>query len=297
VRAERRIETVSLGRISSIQRAFASLALAVSAAFIITTIPGAARRAAAFQSGAEYVKTFAADCVTPQTVFNPGDTVCAEAGDFPAPLSARYRRFQWAPPDGFVADLTNVKIDPQSDKFVIPASGALGTWTVATIDGDSNRFAVAKFTVRNPRFPAANLSVYKDGPKYVLPGDRVSYKLWINNPGPDFAEGVQIVDEVPTNMVFVALKQASGAALECSTPARGETGRSVCKVKGVPAEEPIELIAYYQVNPEAKEGETCSSSTEVTSATEELNKEDNFSTSEATVTTPAEETEPPPDNE
>lgn len=291
---------MSLGRVSSIQRASVSLALAVSAAFFSFTIPGAMRGVAAFQSGGEYVKTFAADCVTPQTVFNLGDTVCAEAGDFPAPLSARYRRFQWATPDGLAADMTNIKEAPQNDRFVIPTSGQLaqrGTWTVATVNGDSDRFAVAKFTVRDPKARAANLSISKDGPRYVLPGDRVSYKLWVTNPGPDFAEEVQIVDEVPTNMVFVALKQASGATLECSTPARGETGRSVCKVKGMATEEPIELVAYYQVNPEVKEGETCSSSTEVTSITEELNKNDNFCASEATVGTPVEETEPPPDNE
>lgn len=291
---------MSLGRVSSIQRAFVSLALAASAAFFAFAIPGVMRDAAAFQSGPEYVKTFAADCVTPQTVFSPGDTVCAEAGDFPAKPGDGYRRFQWVAPDGFAAEVSNVKEDPQSDRFIIPTSGQfaqLGTWAVATINGDADRLTVAKFVVRNPKFRAADLSISKVGPKYVLPGDKVSYRLWVSNPGPDFAEGVQIVDEVPTNMVFVALKQASGAAVECSTPTRGERGRSVCKVKGVPADEPIELIAYYQVNPEVKEGETCSSSTEVTSATEELRKDDNFCTSEATVVAHVDETEPPPDNE
>lgn len=291
---------MSLGRVSSFQRVVVCLALAASAAFFSFTIPGVMRGAAAFQSGPEYVKTFAADCVTPQTVFNPGDTVCAEAGDFPAPLGARYRRLQWTTPDILVADLTNIKEAPQNDRFVIPTSGQfaqLGTWTVATINADSDRFAVAKFTVRDPKVRLANLSIFKEGPKYVLPGDRVSYKLWITNPGPDFAEEVQIVDEVPTNMVFVALKQSSGATVDCSTPARGERGRSVCKVKGMPAEEPIELVAYYQVNAGAKEGETCTGSTEVTSLTEELKKEDNFCISEATVGAHVEETEPPPDNE
>lgn len=293
---------MSLGRISSFQRVVVvNLVLAASAAFFSFTIPGVTRDAAAFQrGGVEYVKTFADDCVTPQAVFNVGDTVCVEAGDFPAPLGAGYRRFQWTTPDGLVADLTNVKVDPQGDRFVIPTSGQfaqLGPWTVATINADSDRFAVAKFTVRNPKLPSANLSIFKEGPKYVLPGDSVSYKLWVTNPGPDFAEGVEIVDEVPTNMVFVALKQASGAALECSTPARGETGRTVCKLKGMPAEEPIELVAYYQVNTEVKEGETCSSSTQITSFTEELNKEDNSCVSEATVVAYVEETEPPPDNE
>jgi uncharacterized repeat protein (TIGR01451 family) len=292
---------VSLGIVSSFQRVVVvGLVLAASAAIFCFAIPGATKGAAAFRGGVEYVKTFADDCVTPQTVFNVGDTVCVEAGDFPAPLSAGYRRFQWTTPDGLVADLTNVKVDPQGDKFVIPTSGQfaqLGSWTVATINGDSDRFAVAKFTVRNPRIPSVNLSIFKEGPGYVAPGDRVSYKLWVTNPGPDFAESVEIIDEVPSNMVFVALKQASGAAVECSTPTRGETGRSICKVKGMSAEEPIELIAYYQVNADAKDGATCTSSTQITSITEELNKEDNFCNSEVTVGIPVEETEPPPDNE
>jgi len=274
--------------------------LAASAAFFSFMIPGATRDAAAFQGGVEYVKTLADDCATPKTVFSPGDTVCVEAGDFPAKPDDEHRRFQWTAPDGLVAELNNVKEDPQNDKFVVPTSGQfaqLGKWTVAIINADSNRLVVAKFTVRNPRFRATDLSISKNGPTYVLPGTRVSYKLWVSNPGPDFAEEVQIVDEVPTNMVFVALKQASGAAVECSTPTRGEAGRSVCKVKGLTTEEPIELVAYYQVNAEVKEGETCSSSTEVTSATEELRKDDNFCTIEATVVMPGEETEPPPDNE
>jgi uncharacterized repeat protein (TIGR01451 family) len=156
---------------------------------------------------------------------------------------------------------------------------------------------VAKFIVRNPRLPLVNLAVIKDGPAYVNPGDPVSFKIRIYNPGPDFAEGIEIVDEVPTNMTFLALKQASGPPVECSTPPRGETGRTVCKVKGLSGEEPIDLVAYYTVDSEAKEGATCTSSIQVTSYTEEVNKEDNFARSEVTVVYPGIDTGEPPDGD
>ena len=34
-------------------------------------------------SGAEYARTYASDCATPQTDFYFGDTVCVESGGFP----------------------------------------------------------------------------------------------------------------------------------------------------------------------------------------------------------------------
>lgn len=280
---------------SSTRRAFAAFLLAISAVFFSPTLPGAVKSAPAAFAPApvEYVKTFADDCVTPKTTFGLGETVCAQAGGFPIALTARYRRFQWASPDGFTVELTNIKVDPQSDKFIIPTTGQFaqyGTWTVATIDADSDRYAVAKFIVRNPRLPLANLGVIKAGPGFVHPGDTVSFKIRIYNPGPDFAEGIEIVDEVPTNMTFVALKQSSGPLAECTTPARGETGRSVCKAKGLSAEESMEVVAYYTVNRDAKEGAACTSTTQVSSSTEELNKEDNFIQSEVTVAYPGEET-------
>jgi uncharacterized repeat protein (TIGR01451 family) len=263
------------------------LLIAIVAASLSPSTPAAS----AFRSSGEYVEVYAADCVTPQTIFNPGDTVCAQAGNYPVqPSNPFYRRFSWMSADGSVADRSTIKGDPQADRFIIPTSGPfaqLGTWHVSTIDESADRNATAKFIVRDPRISLTDLSVSKAGPYSVLPGERVQYDLSVYNPGPDFAEFVQVVFSVPTNMTFVAMKQASGPLFDCQTPARGETGRIICTTKGLELDGAADFAVYYDVARDAKEGTDCSTVVEVTSTTEELRKEDNTYALTATVTSAA----------
>lgn len=249
---------------------------------------------------AEFITIYAGDCVTPQTVFNPGDVVCVQAGNFPvaADWGYRYRRFSWIAPDRQIADQTNIKADPQYDRFAIPGSGSTGTWYVTTLDVESSRFANAKFVVRYPFAIAADLRIFKDGPESVFAGQTVEYTLSIQNPGPDTAEGVEFVTEVPTNMTFVAFKQADGPFFECRTPVRGETGRIYCSTKGMRLDETAKFHAYYVVNRDVREGVVCSSNTQVMSYAEELSKEDNFALSEIRVVPENEPIlqEPPPED-
>lgn len=243
--------------------------------------------AAAMLSGKEYAITYAEDCVTPKTVFNLGDTVCVQAGDFPLPVSNyRYRRLSWIAPGLTIADEINIKEDPQYDRFMIPTSGQfalVGTWYVSTVSTDSDRFASAKFIVRNPRAAAIDLSVFKSGPPSVAATERAIYTLEISNPGPDTAYEITLVDEVPTNMTFTAIKQASGPLFECQTPARGETGRIVCTTKSLNVDDTAKLVVYYDVISDVREGEVCSSTAQITSYTEELSKENNYSTAQSKV--------------
>jgi uncharacterized repeat protein (TIGR01451 family) len=140
--------------------------------------------------------------------------------------------------------------------------------------------------VRNPRLRLIDLSIAMSAPEYVLPGQKVRYNLSFHNPGPDFAEGVQIIDEVPTNMTFYALKQVSGPFFECTTPAVGETGRIICTTKGLQVDETAQFAVYYLVNRDIKEGTVCTSESQVTSYTDELRKEDNFTKTETMVPLP-----------
>lgn len=239
--------------------------------------------------GDEYVTIYAGDCVTPQTIFQLGDTVCVEVGNFPAELSSRFRRIQWTAPDTSIVDIGGVKTDPQLDRFIIPTTGEfaqVGTWYVNTISASGEGYASAKFIVRSPLFRMADLWVTKLAPDAVLPGDRLVLTLQVGNPGPDFAEGVEFVTEVPSDMVFLAVKQASGTFFECSTPPDGGTGRTICRTKGMEAGEQAEFNFYYQVNPEARPGTVCSGGSSVSSFTEERNKSDNFWTTEVTVASP-----------
>ncbi|HEX8458440.1 MAG TPA: hypothetical protein VF656_14155 [Pyrinomonadaceae bacterium] len=248
----------------------------------------------------EFITIYADDCATPKTVFEPGEVVCVQAGNFPIdPSSAyRYRRFSWVAPDRHIADQTNVKADPQFDRFAIPTTGSTGTWYVTTLDVSAARYANAKFVVRYPFGVASDLSVFKDGPEAVYAGQRAVFTLSVNNPGPDTAEGIEFVTEVPTNMTFLALKQASGPLFECKTPLSGETGRIYCSTKGMRLDESAKFYAYYVVNDFARPGTTCTSMTEVSSFAEELNKEDNVAVSETTVALadPPDPDGPPPED-
>lgn len=238
-----------------------------------------------FQSTVEYVKTYAADCVTPRTTFSLGETVCAEAGGFQAPLSERSRRFYWSAPGALVPANSDINFDPEHNLFQIPLSGdfaRIGTWHVSTVNPDANREVRAKFIVRNPKFRFADIVLQKWGPPYVDPGYRVIYRVRVSNPGPDFAEYVEINDLVPNEMTFLAYKQASGPLVSCRTPVEGQTGTSTCTAKGLAPGEHIELLFYYVVNREVS-GRPFTISAEAFSLTEEMNKADNSWTFNATL--------------
>ena len=246
---------------------------------------------AAYEEGAgEYVTVYAKDCRTPQTVFNLGDTVCVTSGGFPLPLeSFNYRRLSWVAPNLDVANQVLFRSDPQTEYFDIPATGEFaqpGTWYASTINVHSGRRVSGKFYVRNPHIPFIDLSISMSAPQSVLPGQRVRYNLSFHNPGPDFAEGVQILDEVPTNMTFYALKQVSGPFFECTTPAFGETGRIVCTTKGLQVDETAEFAVYYLVDREVREGTVFTSWSQITSYTDELRKENNYITTETVFPLP-----------
>lgn len=230
------------------------------------------------QAPDEYIKIYAGDCVTPQTVFNLGDVVCAEAGGFASSLADRSRRFYWSAPDALVPDTSDISADPDYNRFRIPDTGdfaRVGTWHVSTVNPDANREVRARFIVRNPKIRFADIVLEKWGPPYIDPGDRVTYRVRVSNPGPDFAERVEITDSVPNEMTFLAYKQAAGPEVFCKTPGEGETGTSTCVAKGLESGEAVELVFYYVVNREVS-GRPFVSSAEAFSLTEELNKSDNF---------------------
>ena len=241
------------------------------------------------QGGTEYNNLFAGDCATPKSSFYLGDTVCATIGDFPLPVTSRYRRFQWVAPDGRVFDQNGVKLDPQSDSIVLPTTGDFaqyGTWTIRAIDIQSQIRTIARFKVLNREFRIVDLGVLKDGPALVFPGDRVKYQIVVSNVGPDDAYEVQLNDYVPENMTFYAMKQVSGRAFfECSTPLRGETGRTVCRTRGMADGDEAIFDVYYIVNDYTRDGMTCPGAAEVMSRVAELNKETNYADFAATVST------------
>jgi uncharacterized repeat protein (TIGR01451 family) len=231
-------------------------------------------------AGPESVQIFAADCATPKLIFFLGDTVCVKASGFPLHPSVAdfYRRFNWSAPGHRVAESDAVKGDPDFDTFTIPSSGdfaVAGKWRVQTVDIETNTRADATFTVRNPRLFLVDLSGWKAINDYVLPGDRLRYKVTIMNNGPDVAEFVQFAEDLPTNATFYALKQGSGPLFECQTPELGQGGRILCSTKYMKNGEQASFDIYVVVDERARPGDTAMGRLQIASNTEELNKYDN----------------------
>ena len=119
--------------------------LALVIAVLVSAAPAAAL---------ETVATFAADCTTPKTVFQLGDTVCAKVSSV-AGGDLNNIWLQWVAPDNTVAfgstGTTLVTTNPQTFLQVLPTTGAfaqLGYWAAQTANvSDSSPRVAANFRV------------------------------------------------------------------------------------------------------------------------------------------------------
>jgi hypothetical protein len=107
--------------------------------------------------GGPAVATFESTCTTPQTAFNLGDTVCAQATIDPMAFNAR---FDWVDPDGIIQEMgPTIVASGQTDTFVIPSMGPnakTGTWKVQLTNlADASVIAFQNFTVMGGGGPAA----------------------------------------------------------------------------------------------------------------------------------------------
>lgn len=238
----------------------------------------------------EAVTIYADDCRTPKTVFLLGEVVCARAESFPIfPSMWRERRFQWAAPRGVVAQEDDIKSDPEYAYYKIPTTASfplIGTWTVKTINVDSDGYAVGRFTVRHPLSVYANLELIKTAPTLVQAGTKVSHRVYIYNDGPDPAERVTLTETIPNDMFFLGVRQASGPLASCKTPASGEGGQIICTFSGLGIDDKVDLQFVYGVSDFLRDGWTLTGTSEVSSLTEELDKRDNFYDYEGTIYTP-----------
>lgn len=270
-------------------RRFSRLLLSVVCLLLVAAPALAAPPAAAEDDEiAEYVKIYGDDCATQKIIFAPGDTVCAEAGAFLS-LNERPRRFQWVAPDGRVVDLRDISSDPGFDKIVLPESGEFaqpGKWTIRTIGRTASVKVLGRFIVRRPFFPVLDLDLNITVPELVLPGERLDFDFHITNDGPDDGLDIEFIDEVPTNMVFVGMRQTSGPEFACETPKEGEWGRIICRSRGMALDESANFKVYYQVRFDAREGDTCTGRAQVTSATPDSNRENNYVQKEYVIDSP-----------
>jgi uncharacterized repeat protein (TIGR01451 family) len=273
------------------------IAAALAAVIVFPLFTAPSSSTAAVQQSGENITVYASDCVTPQTYFYIGDKVCTQAAGWPAGSGhPQYRRFRWVAPNNVPLRDSDIVGTSDADRILIPTTGEfaqVGKWKVETMDGDAGRVVEATFIVRSREQPFVNLSVGRQGPASVLPGYKVSYTVWLHNSGPDDALDVQFIDSVPSNMTFAGLRQQAGPLFDCSTPLRGSTGRTICKGKAISPGESVAFNFIYVVNTDAKEGDTCSGSSEVYNGISDLSKEDNYSTFEAIISGPETDGIPP----
>ncbi len=183
--------------------------------------------------GDEMVETFAADCTTPQAIFNLGDIVCAKATNAPLRNPYPLRSFNWSGTRGFIRQSEDVDTDPDTNLFTIPSSNTSiiegeivdnrGTWAVSiNSTGDNTTRAIAYFTVSDPANAAADLQVSNistDTGAPIEPGDSTGFYIAIANTGPNTATNVHVTQATPPNMGFVSAIQSGGPTLTCANAA------------------------------------------------------------------------------
>ena len=235
---------------------------------------------------AEGIEIFAADCTTPQTTFQLGQTVCAKVSG-----SGAQRRLSFVYPSSLVAAQADVVNDPQTMTFTLAATPTSlagdttvenrGRWTVvSTATSDGYARALAWFTVTDPDRAVADLSVVDS--KTSVIGDTIDFNVYVVNHGPDAATNVAITDDVPAGATFESATQESGPPFTCVTPSQGaSTGTTTCTISSLAMGAVAEFKFRYKGTGAA--GTEVSHQSDISSATTELNNSDNSSDGVAAV--------------
>jgi uncharacterized repeat protein (TIGR01451 family) len=221
--------------------------------------------------------TYAADCLTPKSTFNLGDTVCARAVGF----AGSNNRFAWIDPANLVRTFTPITADPQSDSFNLPSTETdlidiflvdnRGTWKVNVLSGDGRRLESVPFTVSGTT-AAADLSLTKSiNGGAPDAGSNYSYNLTLTNFGPNAASTISLSDPNPVNATFVSVTQLSGPTFSCSG-----SDPVVCTRSSLAAGETVSFELTYTAGAADSDVTNVAS---VTSTTTELNPSDNTANS------------------
>lgn len=258
---------------------------------------------------AETIETFAANCTTPKTAFNLGETVCAKVTGAPVGGISVARRFQWANTNPFVVRQNDIVTSTQTDSFTLPTTNTSevngvtvdnrGNWSINSMDTSEGFMrATAVFTVRNPNAAATDLQVTNvprlDSGSPAANSD-VVFMVEVKNNGPDTASGVSLSNAVLANAEFVSVAQDLGPAFSCSNPNTGEPGTSVCTLNSLPSGATARLLFTYHVPNGVADGTAINDTADLSSTTTEKDSGNNSSTGTAVVTTPTCTITPPAD--
>ncbi|HEX8129263.1 MAG TPA: immunoglobulin-like domain-containing protein [Pyrinomonadaceae bacterium] len=198
-------------------------------------------------SAVDGVDTYAADCVTPKTDFNLGETVCVRTS-FPSSFLS-IRRITWIDPDNHILDAAFVTSNGQTTLFTLPGSATSeiagnivdnrGTWRIDLRSADGSRSATAAFTVHQPSNPRFDLQISAGSAvRLVESGDSVIVKVAVYNAGPDAASNIE-----------VSALSVPGLSLQSFSPAVGGTcgAGGVCELTSLARGDHALFIATYNV--------------------------------------------------
>src|SRR5712691_5188338 len=253
----------------------------------------------------ESMATYKANCTTPETSFNLGDTVCAKVVGAPVGGVTVQRLFQWANTEPLVVRQNDISSDPQTDSYTLPTTNTSvvsgvtvdnrGTWRVNAMDtSDGSVRATAFFTVHNPAAAAADLSVSNaarlDSSRPAA-GSDVVFVAFVRNDGPDNAAFTALRNSVPSNTTFVSLTQDSGPAFNCVSGG----GTSTCTNSSFAAGAEASFSFTVHVNSGTPDGTQITDTADISSVTIERDSANNSSSDTVIVTTPTCIITPPAD--
>ncbi|HEX8424079.1 MAG TPA: immunoglobulin-like domain-containing protein, partial [Pyrinomonadaceae bacterium] len=210
----------------------------------------------------ESINTYAADCSTPKTDFNLGDTVCVRAS-FPSAFLS-FRRITWVDPNNNILDSAIITSSAQTSLFTLPATatseigGATvdnrGTWRIDLRSFGGSRRSTASFDVHDVANPQADLQIFAgSGDEAVAPNSTVPVKIVVYNAGPDAATNVQVT---APSVTALSLQSFNQGAADCGT---------TCTVASLPSGGRAVFVATYIVT--ATAGTSVSAQATVTSDT------------------------------
>jgi uncharacterized repeat protein (TIGR01451 family) len=255
------------------------------------------------QAGGEAITTYESDCVTPGSLFELGDTVCARVSGARLGVGGNAaRRVNWVARTGSVVLSGDVTNDPQTFSFTLPSSETTlitdegggtvtvdnrGVWKVYIADAAESSFRTgATFTVRAPT-PYVDLQI---GQSATVQGGAVGagsssiFEIFVTNAGPNDAQNVVVSDVVPAGAAYVSLSEATSPSLgfACSETA-GAGGSPGCTLASMPSGSTARIIFAYSVGEGAAAGTVLTNVAGVSSTTAELEPGDNSSSSDSQV--------------
>jgi len=224
----------------------------------------------------EEVGSFAADCVTPKTIFAVGETACAKVSGLPSEA----RRVYWIDPDGLILQDDIVSATSPTATRAVSARGAWRLYLASGLDGTLRKAAF--FSVSDAARPSVDLAVANTIDRRIssfAAGQTLRYLVAVANNGPDAAEDVLLTVPAPNDTTYDSSGQESGPTFNCTQSGNAST----CTIASLDAGSTAEFSFVYRVNTGVANSAEVINTATVASDTEELFAGNNSSTAVAVI--------------